>query len=102
VLVDANIFVYSFGGLSRQCNRLIARIETGDVLGSITRLGRLSEDSLPPMAIGGKTANLHTEAADDLPPMAIGGKTANLWPWQRFAVIPPTSVGGKRFLGGVV
>jgi len=38
VLVDANIFVYSFGGLSRQCNQLIARIETGDVLGSITTI----------------------------------------------------------------
>jgi hypothetical protein len=43
----------------------------------------------------------HRKAADDLPPMGIGGKTANLWPRQRFAVVPPTAVGGKQFLGGV-
>jgi predicted nucleic acid-binding protein len=38
VLVDANIFIYSFGKLSPQCNQLIARIESGDVLGSITTI----------------------------------------------------------------
>jgi predicted nucleic acid-binding protein len=38
VLVDANIFIYSFGQLSRQCNRLIARLETGDVFGSLTTI----------------------------------------------------------------
>lgn len=38
MLVDANIFIYSFGKLSPQCNQLIARIESGDVLGSITTI----------------------------------------------------------------
>jgi hypothetical protein len=37
----------------------------------------------------------HTESIDTLPPMAIGGLTANLFSEERFAVSLPTAVGSK-------
>jgi hypothetical protein len=39
-----------------------------------------------------------TQARDGLLPTAVGRFTANLQPWQRFAVFPPTAVGGKGFV----
>jgi transposase len=66
-----------------------------------TRLGRLL-DSLaadgsrqrhrPPTTLSGHRRWL---------PTGVGRGTANLSSWQRFAVFPPTAVGGKQILGDV-